>query len=248
MWIGNQRPDAGAILVRIFQAHFLAPFGVTVAFTLLARYLKAVTWLGACAGGVLCFLLCWSAGFGAFAALVSVFVVAWASTRFGYQQKQDFGTAEKIGGRNAFQVLANLGVAAASALLYALTIRPVFLLALAASLSEAAADTASSEIGQISGQRPRLVTTWKTVPPGANGGVTFLGTISGLIAAILVTAVCLITGLLRWRNAGITISAAFAGMVVDSFLGAILERRGLLNNDAVNFLGTLTAAVIAIVF
>jgi uncharacterized membrane protein len=32
-------------------------------------------------------------------------------------------------------------------------------------------------------------------------------------------------------------------MVVDSFLGAWLERRGLLNNDAVNFLSTLVAAV-----
>jgi uncharacterized membrane protein len=31
-------------------------------------------------------------------------------------------------------------------------------------------------------------------------------------------------------------------MVGDSYLGALLERRALLNNDAVNFLGTLIAA------
>ena len=31
-------------------------------------------------------------------------------------------------------------------------------------------------------------------------------------------------------------------MIADSYLGALLERRKLLNNDAVNFLGTLVAA------
>jgi uncharacterized membrane protein len=48
---------------------------------------------------------------------------------------------------------------------------------------------------------------------------------------------------LRWL--GIAILAAVAGMIADSFLGALLERRKLLNNDAVNFLGTLVAAGIA---
>jgi uncharacterized membrane protein len=36
------------------------------------------------------------------------------------------------------------------------------------------------------------------------------------------------------------------GLFVDSLLGATLERRGWLNNDAVNFLSTLAAALIAI--
>jgi uncharacterized membrane protein len=35
-------------------------------------------------------------------------------------------------------------------------------------------------------------------------------------------------------------------MIADSFLGAILERRRVLNNDWVNFLGTLTAAGLAL--
>ena len=34
-------------------------------------------------------------------------------------------------------------------------------------------------------------------------------------------------------------------MIADSFLGAGLERRGLVNNDLVNFLGTLMAAASA---
>jgi uncharacterized membrane protein len=34
-------------------------------------------------------------------------------------------------------------------------------------------------------------------------------------------------------------------MLIDSLLGALLERRGYLNNDLVNFLSTLSAALIS---
>jgi uncharacterized membrane protein len=36
--------------------------------------------------------------------------------------------------------------------------------------------------------------------------------------------------------------AALFGMIADSYLGATLESRKLLNNNGVNFLGTLLAA------
>ena len=42
--------------------------------------------------------------------------------------------------------------------------------------------------------------------------------------------------------------AAVAGMLFDSLLGALLERRNLLNNDAVNFLSTVFAAALAFLF
>jgi uncharacterized membrane protein len=38
---------------------------------------------------------------------------------------------------------------------------------------------------------------------------------------------------------------AAGGLFADSLLGATAERRGWLNNDAVNFLSTFAAAVIA---
>jgi uncharacterized membrane protein len=52
-------------------------------------------------------------------------------------------------------------------------------------------------------------------------------------------------GLLPWQLLAISVGAAILGMIADSFLGAGLERRGLVNNDLVNFLGTLVAAVSA---
>jgi uncharacterized protein (TIGR00297 family) len=216
-------------------------------FTAFGRWLRGVSNSGAVAGAVVCFLLSACAGGGALAALVSVFVLTWLATRFGRSRKQNMGTAEK-GGRTASQVLANLGAATIAAVLFTVYGKTEFLLAMAAALSEAAADTVSSEIGQAVGTNPRLITTWKVVPAGTDGGVTIAGTFAGVIAAVLVSTVCVFTGLLSWKWFGIAVGAATVGMIADSFLGAWLERRGILNNDLVNFLGTLAAAGIAMFF
>ena len=220
-------------------------FVVTVVFAGLARWVRGVTFGGAAAGAGVCFLLYWGAGFGAFVALVSVFSLTWISTRFGYRRKEKLGTAEKLDGRTALQVLANLAVAASCAGLSALTGKVVFLLAVSAALSEAAADTVSSELGQARSTKARLITTWEEVPAGTDGGVSGAGTSAGIAAAAVVSLACVVTGLIHLNWLGISIIAAVAGMIADSLLGALLERRKLLNNDAVNFLGTLIAAATA---
>ncbi len=219
---------------------------VTLAFTALARWLRGVSSSGAVAGAVVCFVLYVGAGPGAFAALVSVFALTWISTRMGYQRKKRLGTAEKRDGRTALQVLANLSVAAICAGLFALASKnPALLLAASAALSEAAADTVSSEVGQVRGAKARLITTWEEVAPGTDGGLSWAGTFAGIGAASVVSLVCVSAAMVPLKWLGISIAAAVAGMTADSFLGALLERRKLLNNDMVNFLGTLIAAGVA---
>src|ERR1700680_505225 len=220
---------------------------ISIGFAALVFSVGAVNRSGAVAGAMVSFLLCAGGGFAPCTALIAVFVWAWWTTKIGYQRKEWIGAAEKIEGRDAFQVLANLGVAAGCAILYAFEGKAIFLLALTASLSEAAADTVSSEIGQLSNEKARLITTWKAVPAGTDGGVTVLGTVSGVAAAIVVSTVCIFGGMVPRNRAGISILAAFCGTLADSFLGAVLERRRLLSNDLVNFLGTLIAALIALV-
>jgi uncharacterized protein (TIGR00297 family) len=219
---------------------------LTVAFALLAHRIRGVTTSGAIAGAISCFVLYVGGGLSAFVALIAVFALAWVTTRLGYQRKQLLGTAERRDGRKGSQVLANLGVATACAAISVLGHnRPAFLLAMAAALSEAAADTTSSEVGQAFGKTARLVTTWSPVTPGTDGAVSLVGTLAGAIAAGLVTLVCILGGLLPRRWLSICVISALLGMFLDSFLGAWLERRRLINNDLVNFLGTLIAAVAA---
>jgi uncharacterized protein (TIGR00297 family) len=217
---------------------------LTVLFAALARWLRGVTNAGALAGAICCFVLYAGGGPGGFAALIAVFALAWITTRLGYSRKQKLGLAEKREGRSASQVLANLGVAAGCAAIHAAGYsNPVWLLAASAALSEAAADTVSSEVGQAFGDKPWLITNWKAVPAGTNGAISLTGTLAGIAAAAVVSSVCLLGGLFPRNWLAVSIGAAILGTVADSFLGAWLERRHLLNNDSVNFLSTLVAAL-----
>ena len=235
-----------AAVLRLPSCAQMAVFGLTtVGFAAAARLLRGVTTAGAVVGGAVCFVLMLAAGWGGFAALCTVFVITWAGTRLGYRRKQQLGSAERRSGRNAGQVLANLGVPALAALLYVWVHDPRFLLAMAAALSEVAADTLSSEIGTFLGGTPRLVTTWETVPPGTDGAITWLGTLVALSAALVVSVVGGATRLYAFRTVPRCTAAAILGTLVDSLLGATVERKGALGNNGVNFLSTLAAATLA---
>src|SRR5437016_13022221 len=219
---------------------------VAAVFTTVARVVKGVRRSGAVAGAVICFALIASAGLGAFVALISVFALTWIATRFGYRRKQTLGIAERPEGRKASQVSANLGVAAACAILYSLSHRnSLFLVAMVAAFAEAGADTVSSELGQAANRQPRLITTWEPVPTGTNGAVSIIGTLAGVLSAAVIAGISIAVGLLPWQYLPNCLGAATAGMFFDSVLGASLERQGRIGNDAVNLLSTLLAAILA---
>jgi uncharacterized protein (TIGR00297 family) len=91
-----------------------------------------------------------------------------------------------------------------------------------------------------------MITTLRTVAPGTDGAISFAGTLAGLVAAGIVSAIGTLA--LRGDLAMFWISCAGAvfGLLFDSLLGATLERRGWLNNDAVNFLSSAGAAAFAL--
>ena len=186
--------------------------------------------------------------------LMALLVMTFAATRFGRRRKEALGIAEARRGRTASQVAANLGIAALAGI--PLSVAHVYtpvafggraaMAAMVAALAEATADTVSSELGQVLGGTPRMITTLRRVPPGTDGGVSLAGTLAGVAgAAMLVLVAKTALPLLSWRDAGVGLAGGIAGTVVDSLLGAGPERRGWLNNDAVNALSTLAAALLA---
>ena len=218
---------------------------VTIGFALLARALRGVDQSGMLAGGAACFLLFAGVGPSAFAVLAALFLLTWVATRFGYRRKQDLGVAERGDGRDAWQVLANLAVAALGSLAFGMTGNRAWLFASAAALAEAATDTVASEIGQTRGQTAVLITTWKPVAAGTDGGITIAGTIAGIAAGVVIALVAAGGGMIPRAQLWIPAIAGFVGMLVDSVLGATLQRRGWMDNEAVNFFGTLAAAALA---
>ncbi len=218
---------------------------VTLGFALLARALRGVNRGGALAGGLACFLLFAGSGPTAFIALALLFAMTWASTRLGYRRKLALGLAERREGRSAWQVAANLAVAAAGSTAFSLTGNHAWLLAAVAALAEAATDTVASEIGQSLGRSARLITTWELVPAGTDGGITLVGSVAGLAAGAGVVTVAALGGMVSWDQLWIPLAAGFAGMLFDSLLGATLQRRGSIGNQAVNLFGTMAAAALA---
>jgi len=220
---------------------------VTIGFAALARALRGVTTSGMLAGAMACFLMFASAGPAAFATLTALFLLTLVTTRLGYRRKQELGLAEQGDGRNAWQVLANLAAAAASAVVFSFSGNRVWLLGLTAALAEAATDTVASEIGQSSSRTAFLITTWERVPAGTDGGITLVGTAAGAAAGLAVAAGAALGNLIPSTRFWIPVAAGIAGMLADSVLGAILQRKGWMTNETVNVFGTLAAAGVAAV-
>jgi uncharacterized protein (TIGR00297 family) len=172
--------------------------------------------------------------------LVAVFALSFIATRFRRTQKESEGLAEARRGRQASQIVANLGAAALFAACGSH-------LASIAALAEAAADTASSEVGQALGGSVRLLTTWKPVPAGTDGGITLKGTLAGFTSGGIVILVASASHPI-WRQAIAVWLAACAGLFFDSLLGATVERKGWFGNDLVNFSSTIFAGLVAAIF
>lgn len=94
-------------------------------------------------------------------------------------------------------------------------------------------DTLASELGILSSEEPRLVTTLRKVPAGTNGGMTVFGTAWSVIGGAvigLVMGVCIAmenAACGRGVAGGMVMWGAFAGgtgSLVDSLLGATVQQ------------------------
>ncbi|QCK14331.1 DUF92 domain-containing protein [Mangrovivirga cuniculi] len=113
-----------------------------------------------------------------------------------------------------------------------------------ASIAAACSDTFASEIGQRLGNKFVYFPSLKEAHRGEDGAIS----LEGIVAAIIGSSIISLLYFVLIFNVGfkvfliVTISG-FSGNLVDSLLGATLERNGYLNKHTVNFLCTMSAAM-----
>jgi uncharacterized protein (TIGR00297 family) len=211
-------------------------------------WFKKLTAAGGIAGGIAGLCLYLGGGWTGFLLMAFFFVLGTAATSWKRSQKQLLRTAEEhTGKRTVSQVLANGGVGGLLGLLawWFPQQKDIFQLMIAAAFSSATADTVSSELGSVYGKKFYNILSFKNDKKGLDGVVSLEGTLFG-VAGSLVIAVIYSMGFGWSINFIWIVIAGTIGNVVDSLLGAMFERKGLLNNDLVNFFNTLAAVLVCL--
>jgi uncharacterized protein (TIGR00297 family) len=228
----------------------LSPALIVILLALLAWRLQAMTAGAAIAGALLTLTIVAASGPKGLAMVSLLFLLTYPATCFRRGKKSALGLGEPHAGRRALQILANLGAATLclTPLLLWQAARPALLMAALAALAEAAADTVSSEIGQALPVTPVSILDGRPVAVGSNGGITWIGSLSGFGAACLMVTAALWMHLLTPFWSLPVLAAATAGAACDSLLGATLEGPGRLGNNAVNFASSSLSAVLALLF
>lgn len=219
------------------------------ALAAVAFLLGTVSRSGVVGGVVVGTLLYTLTGWRGWLLLVTFFVLGSGLSKLGYKRKEALGVAqEDRGRRGAKHALANCGGALIFAALFGFTDSPAFLLAYVGAFATAVADTAGSEVGQLYGKTPILITTFRRVPVGTDGAVSLEGTLAGIVASLVLALVGFVVGFAPQYAAHVLWLipvAAFLGTTVESYVGAAFHQVKAIDNEVMNFLNTLVGGLAA---
>ena len=236
--------DSTKLSFAIVHMQYLILIVVLLTGIITSVWARKLTIPAAITGGVLGVILYCGSGWTGILLMAIFFILGTAATSWKRDKKQHLGIAEENKGiRKTSQVIANGGVAALVSLLACLypQLSSLFTLMVAACFSSAAADTLSSELGSVYGRRFYNILSFKKDKRGLDGVISLEGIAFGLAGSCIIAVIYSIG--FGWNIHFLWIViAGTIGNLTDSLLGASLERRGVLQNDAVNFLNTLAAA------
>jgi uncharacterized protein (TIGR00297 family) len=181
-----------------------------------------------------------------FLIMLSFFILGSAATKYKYQYKKRIGVEQgKSGARGYRNVFANGIIAAAAAVLFGVFQMPVFIVLYVGCVATAAADTLASEIG-VTGGIPYMITTFRKVPIGTNGGVTLTGELVALLGGFTISLVAFLLNVITPEMMVICTLAGFVGTNIDSLVGATLENWGFVGNAGTNLLATIGGGLFAV--
>ncbi|WP_237389602.1 DUF92 domain-containing protein [Bacillus sp. USDA818B3_A] len=179
----------------------------------------------------------------------------------------------KGGTRDWLQVVANGGAAALFSLVYFFQPEQIWMLGFVVCLASANSDTWASEVGSLSREDPIYIRTFKRVERGTSGAVSGLGSAAAAAGSFFIAILSYGFFHIEISLLILVFLFGFIGNVIDTLIGAfyqqvyLCEKCGihtekkthchyptkrikglaLVDNDMVNFLSGLIAAVLLIV-
>jgi uncharacterized protein (TIGR00297 family) len=232
----------------IWQERLLPALVMNAGVASAGYFARTVTAAGALTGAVIGVAVQVGTGWPGWILLFASFAAATIATFAGFRRKAVAGIAEGRGGRRGpGNAIANTGVAAFAALLALGVGEPALaVLAMVAALVTSSSDSVASEIGKAWGRTTWLLIGFKRVGPGTSGAVSAEGTMAGIAAAIVLSALAAGLGLIPTQWIAWVVVAATMASIVEGVLGAALEPRGTLNNDALNLINSALGAALAV--
>ncbi|MEO0203356.1 MAG: DUF92 domain-containing protein [candidate division WOR-3 bacterium] len=138
--------------------------------------------------------------------------------------------------RNLLQVLSNGGVSFILSIINIFHPNDLLYFVHICSISAMCSDTFSSEIGMKFSKKAYLITNFKEVEKGTTGGVSFVGFLGGVLGSFLISIFYT-----KWIYAFLI---GIIGNLIDSIIGALIERKGLISNNLTNFIASLISSII----
>ena len=173
-------------------------------------------------------------------------------TKIGYKFKKKKGIAEQRGGRRGPE---NVWGSAATGLFFAVMIKLnltnllFYKIGFAASFAAKLADTFGSEIGKRFGSNTYLITSFRKVDRGTEGGVSLEGTIASAIGSIFMSAIMLALSIITTKSQFVIVSiSGLLATIFESIIGAKFQEKYKLTNELVNAIQTSISSIIAIFF
>ncbi|MEM6261017.1 MAG: DUF92 domain-containing protein [Bacteroidota bacterium] len=225
------------------QASYAAIFSIALGIGGWAS--KKIDAVGAAVGVVLTYAMFLGGGWQGIGLMFTFFVLGSLASRFRKSEKINAGLEqENAGKRTLINALANGGIAGLCGLVAWIVPehQSEFVVAMTASITSALGDTCSSELGNVWGKRYIHIFTFKADQRGKDGVISLEGSLAGISGSLFIA---LMFGGPSWLIIWV---AGILGNVMDSLLGGSFQQKGLLDNDLVNLLSTLFAALIAYFF
>lgn len=140
------------------------------------------------------------------------------------RKMREEGLYPHVGARGLVQVLCNAMPALIFGAVYFATGIKCFLFASVTTVIAGVADSFASDLGITSDGKVVSILNFKEVPRGMSGGVSLFGTLSALTTSVVVALIIFAIGEIGVTGLWITALSGFMGTIVDSILGASIQR------------------------